>query len=278
MNLVPPQAESPARGSWRIVIEVRRIDAAVALSVLLHAILFALPGPKPPPPTSPPPSDRLDVVLNTPAQQVSPPPEPVPEKPRPVEKPQPRSAPRKVQPPPTPAPPSTIPETTPNPAPVPTPEQPPAMDMMAAVEARRAARRAAEGPRTPPSSPPPAEDAATRNLRTLAGGGEGVGGVFEVLHKGTRTGEFAFNGWRPELRNKWRVVIEVDAGQGGDIERAMVRRMIQLIREYYTGDFKWESHRLQRVVTLSARPEDQAGLEDFMMKEFFETPGVRAAR
>jgi len=105
-----------------------------------------------------------------------------------------------------------------------------------------------------------------------------VGGVFEVLHKGTRTGEFAFNGWRPELRNKWRVVIEVDAGQGGDIELAMVRRMIQLIREYYTGDFKWESQRLQRVVTLSARPEDQAGLEEFLMKEFFETPGVRAGR
>jgi hypothetical protein len=54
--------------------------------------------------------------------------------------------------------------------------------------------------------------------------------------------------------------------------------MILLIREYYSGDFKWESHRLQRVVTLSARPEDQAGLEEFMMKEFFDTPGVRPAR
>jgi hypothetical protein len=148
--------------------------------------------------------------------------------------------------------------------------------MLASLEARRAARRAAEGPRTPPSSAPPAEDAATRNLRSLTGN-EGVGGVFEILHKGPRTGEFAFNGWRPELRNKWRVVIEVDAGQGGNIELAMVRRMIQLIREYYTGDFKWESHRLQRVVTLSARPEDTSGLEDFMMQEFFET-GVRPAR
>ena len=277
MNLALPQAGPPARGSWRIVIEVRRIDAAVALSLLLHALLFALPGPKPPPPTPPATSDRMDVVLVNPAQAV-PLPEPVPERPRPVEKPQPRSAPRQVQPPPRPAPPSPIPESTPSPAPVPTPQEAPPIDMMASVEARRAARRAAEGPRTPPSSPPPAEDAATRNLRTLAGGGEGVGGVFEVLHKGTRTGEFAFNGWRPELRNKWRVVIEVDAGQGGDIELAMVRRMIQLIREYYTGDFKWESHRLQRVVTLSARPEDQAGLEEFLMKEFFETPGVRAGR
>jgi hypothetical protein len=149
--------------------------------------------------------------------------------------------------------------------------------MMAAVEARRAARRAAEGPRAPPAASPPAEDAATRNLRTLTGG-EGVGGVFEILHMGPRTGEFAFNGWRPEARNKWRQVIEVDAGQGGNLELAMVRRMITLIREYYSGDFKWESHRLQRVVTLSARPEDQSGLEEFMMKEFFETPAVNRAR
>lgn len=275
MNLVPPQAE-PARGAWRIVIEVRRIDVAVAVSVLLHAILFAMPGPRPPPPSPPAASERMDVVLVTPPQQAVTPPEPVPER-RPVDRPQPKTAPRQVAPT-RPAPISPQPETTPTPAPIPAPQEAPPVDMMAAVEARRAARRAAEGPRTPPASPPPAEDAATRNLRTLAGGGEGVGGVFEVLHKGTRTGEFAFNGWRPELRNKWRVVIEVDAGQGGDIERAMVRRMIQLIREYYAGDFKWESHRLQRVVTLSARPEDQAGLEDFLMKEFFETPGVRAGR
>ena len=217
MNFAPPQAAPPARGSWRIVIEIRRIDAAVALSVLLHVLLFALPGPRPPPPTPPAASEPLNVVLANPPQQLAPPPEPAPERPRPVEKPQPRSAPRQVQPRPTPAPPSPIPETTPTPAPVPTPREPPALDMMAAVEARRAARRAAEGPRTPPASPPVPEDAATRNLRTLAGGGEGVGGVFEVLHKGTRTGEFAFNGWRPEARNKWRVVIEVDAGQGGNL-------------------------------------------------------------
>jgi hypothetical protein len=171
-----------------------------------------------------------------------------------------------------------LPETTPAPSPIPTPNEPAPVDMLAALEARRAARRAAEGPRSAPSASPPAEDAATRNLRSLSGG-EGVGGVFEILHKGPRTGEFAFNGWRPELRNKWRVVIEVDAGQGGDIDLAMVRRMIQLIREYYSGDFKWESHRLQRVVTLSARPEDTSGLEEFMMKEFFETPSLpRPAR
>jgi hypothetical protein len=49
----------------------------------------------------------------------------------------------------------------------------------------------------------------------------------------------------------------------------MVKRMIGLIREHYQGDFNWDSHRLARVVILSAKPEDNAGLEDFMMMEFF---------
>jgi len=69
-------------------------------------------------------------------------------------------------------------------------------------------------------------------------------------------------------------VIEVDAGLHGNVELAMIRRMIVLIRTHYTGDFYWESHRLQRVVTLSARPEDNEGLEDFMMREFFGQPIV----
>ena len=51
--------------------------------------------------------------------------------------------------------------------------------------------------------------------------------------------------------------------------------MIELIRRYYQGDFNWESQRLDRIVTLSARTEDNAGLEEFMIKEFF---GARVAR
>jgi hypothetical protein len=41
------------------------------------------------------------------------------------------------------------------------------------------------------------------------------------------------------------------------------------MRTHYSGDFHWESHRLQRVIVLSARPEDQRRLEDFLMVEFF---------
>ena len=45
--------------------------------------------------------------------------------------------------------------------------------------------------------------------------------------------------------------------------------MIELIRTHYPGDFSWESRRLGRVVTLSARPQDSQELEAFLKKEFF---------
>jgi hypothetical protein len=47
--------------------------------------------------------------------------------------------------------------------------------------------------------------------------------------------------------------------------------MIVIIREHETEDFVWESQRLRRNVVLSARLQDNTGLEDFMMREFFPT-------
>jgi hypothetical protein len=165
-----------------------------------------------------------------------------------------------------------VPMTPQREAPARPPTTEPPMDMLAMIEERREKRRAAEAARRgPPAVEAPKEDAATRNLKTLTGR-EGVSGVFQILRKGTRTGEFAFNGWRQDARGQWREVYEVDAGLGGNIELAMVRRMIALIRTHYTGDFNWESYRLQRVVQLSARQEDNEGLEDFLMREFFGTP------
>jgi hypothetical protein len=158
----------------------------------------------------------------------------------------------------------------------------PQFDMLAMINARRDKRRAEDAaaaragappessgaPATPESS---ATESIARNLQSLGGGDEGVGGVFEILRKGTRTGEFSFNGFRGESQKRWREVIEVDAGAGGDIERAMVRSMIGLIRQHYTADFNWKSPRLGRVVVLSARPEDNAQLEEYLLREFFGT-------
>ena len=61
----------------------------------------------------------------------------------------------------------------------------------------------------------------------------------------------------------------MDAGPQGDVELAVVRRMIELIRSHFVGDFNWESQRLHRGIVMSARLEDNAGLEDLMMREFF---------
>ena len=51
--------------------------------------------------------------------------------------------------------------------------------------------------------------------------------------------------------------------------------MIELIRRYYKGDFNWESHRLGRVVVLSAAPEHNDELEAYLMREFFGSPLAR---
>jgi hypothetical protein len=64
-------------------------------------------------------------------------------------------------------------------------------------------------------------------------------------------------------------VIEVRKGDNSDIRIAVVRRMIAIIREHETENFLWESHRLGRQLTLSARARDNTELEAFMLQEFF---------
>jgi outer membrane biosynthesis protein TonB len=260
----------------------RGIATALALSLAAHLLVLTLtPKPRFDPigPMDEREPLRVEIVTRAPQAEVVPAPTPAPPQVRP--QPVPRPPPRTVRPAPVPAP--RVPQPTPEP-PKPAPEiapapRAPAFDMAAMIEARRQRRLAAEAAAARGAPPPepgvqsqdPAVASLNRNLQSLRGR-EGVGGIFQILHMGTRTGEFAFNGWRPDSQRQWREVIEVDAGPGGNLELAMVRRMIELIRTHYTGDFNWESHRLQRTVVLSARPEDSSGLEDFLMREFFDTP------
>ena len=158
------------------------------------------------------------------------------------------------------------------------PREPPSpTDFSSILDARRAQRRAVEEAIAQANAAARSQDQAgegaananiNRNLQSLGGGG-GTGGVFRIMSMDHRHGQFAFNGWMPQRSNGWREVIDVEAGPDGDLEIAMVRRMIELIRKHYQGNFNWESHRLGRVITLSARKEDTAGLETFMMREFF---------
>lgn len=261
---------------------------AVGLSLIAHAALLLIPI------TVPDKNASLSSevygpmtvrIVTPPAPEKAPqeaaPPPPRPEPPRPVTPPKaPVIAARKPtpdalkvpEPPPTPQPPAP-----------PAPREPaPPMDMAAMVEARRQQRLASRplGPGPDPNPPPPdkAQLAMNRNIQSLSRGEGGPGGVFQILRMGPRTAEFAFNGWRPNASRGWREVIEVDAGVGGNVELAVIRRMIALIRTHYQGDFNWESHRMGRVIVLSARPEDTAGLEDFLMREFFGTPVLNTQR
>ena len=264
-----------------IVIKVRRIDVAVVASLVAHLLFFAIPMRQRPVETlsgsaQPPMTVRLvdaaPAAVEAPRAAAEAAPAPVMPPPRPAPRSVPRERPRVVEPVarPTPIP---LQEAAP-----PRIAEPP-MDMMAAINARREQRRAAEAAAARGTRPPSEDELAVANIqRNLKSPGEGVGGVFQILSKGTRTAEFAFNGWRPDSERRWREVIEVDAGLGGDVDRAIVRRMIELIRSHYQGDFKWESHYLGRTVILSARAQDNEGLEDFLIREFFGTPTLGPRR
>jgi hypothetical protein len=134
--------------------------------------------------------------------------------------------------------------------------------MMAMVTAARARRRAMD------------EAAARENAAAAARDGEPT--AREVadanLNRNLQTLN-AFRGWTVSEADSKRLVIEVDAGNLGNVQLATVKRMIELIRTHYTGDFNWESHRLGRTVTMSARPADNAELEAFLMREFFSEHG-----
>jgi hypothetical protein len=145
--------------------------------------------------------------------------------------------------------------------------------MMSYVNAARARRQAAENAEAREAEAegnghvPTADEVRTANiLRNLQS--SGTNGIFQILNISVRTARFSFRAWTTDASNPRRETIEVDAGPAGNIELAVVRRMIELIRNYYQGDFNWESQRVGRVI-LSARKADTAQLEDFLMREFF---------
>jgi hypothetical protein len=288
----------------------RRLWAALGLSVLVHlALVWKIPQVTPLRPSDEAKERGPLIVQLTPPpgapaprpQESAPRPrEPVPRAREPVSKPQPRAAPRvpekaleRSRPPPpviarsVPAPDApSVPRETPPPATAPPAPRPPA-DLAAYVEARRRARGETPAPpRTPEVAAPnaPAEDENARANRIAAANlglgrkptfGQDTrkgGGVFQITRRGYDYAEFLFYGWNKDISRNTTQLIEVRKGSESNIEVAIVRRMIAIIREHEDGDFLWESPRLNRTVTLSARPRDEAGLQAFLMREFFEDP------
>jgi hypothetical protein len=97
------------------------------------------------------------------------------------------------------------------------------------------------------------------------------GGIFEITRMTYDDAEFLFFGWNQQAKRRMTQAFEVRLGANSDMRIAVVRKMIELIREYEKGDFRWESYRLGRIIVLSARPEDNAALEEFMLHEFFDS-------
>ena len=268
---------------------------AFIVSLLIHAIIlfFVVPKIKQAPEVEPLP---FEVVLAQPEATPQPPiseplPEPLPEPtPEPVEKPKPVKKPKVMTKPASKIPkPSdfSVPDVmaTPKPAPdklptkpdEPEPNEKPTdkpVDMMAYVNKKRAERDAQEADATRINAEAVAKEKGPseeekRDAKIKSNFQNGTNGIFEITSLGGQNATFTFLGWMSDYSASHRQYFEVEAPRGQDVRRVMMRRMISLIREHYQGDFNWESHRLGRTISLSARPEDGSGLEDFLMIEFF---------
>jgi len=279
------------------VVVIPRIRVTFAMSIVIHiAALWILLPRLPlllPGPDDAKITDRLQVQLDLPTQPV--PTQAAPATPPPRETRQiltararpPGAPPRQAAPELVVPKPEALPIPTPPPAPPPVVEPPKAYppvegDLASLIEARRRAR----GESTAPS----AETDSERRDRIVASNMPASqsplagqqrkrgGGLFEITRMAYDDGEFRFFGWHRDAGRKLPQVIEVRLGNNADMRIAIVRRMIALIRETEQGDISWDSYRLGRVVELSARPADNASLEEFMMHEFFDNIGPAANR
>jgi outer membrane biosynthesis protein TonB len=256
---------------------------AFVISILVHALIlfFVVPKLKQEQESAP---SILVVELAPPAQKeaVKPlPQEPMPE-PLPEPLPEP-SKPKKIitQKPSKTLKPSTfnVPDVlaTPKPAPEKLPQpQAPAnapTDMASYIAQQRAKREAQEGVAARENAvAAAAEQGLTeeqkRDERIKNNLKSGTNGIFEIKHREAKSASFSFKGWT-DYSNVKLQYYEVEASDGQDVRLVMIRRMIAIIREHYDGDFPWESQRLRRTITKSAKLEDSAELEDFLMQEFF---------
>ena len=258
----------------------------VGISIALHVALLAyvLFSPSTRIVLKPPAKEGEMVWVAPLAQKPAPKPEkpakPEPKKPQPVReqrvakavsKPAPAAPRQEVYVPPVQAPMKTI-----------TPVQ--EEDMQARVEAARK-RRAQDNPQ--PQAEPEETEAQRANRvaranimgaqgRNAAGERDETGGVFQVTNRTSLSADFKFRGWNTNFKRQWLQQYHVEVGSAPDIETAVVRKMIEVIRKEKPGEFPWDSQRLGKVVTMNADVRYQAELEAFLLKEIF--PEYRRAR
>ncbi|XYJ10195.1 hypothetical protein ACSUZJ_22950 [Telluria sp. B2] len=263
--------------------ERRTSRTGLAVTILLHLLLVALYfyEPERPEKKARPPSGG-EIVYVAPLAKPPPPQAQAPQKTsKPSKNPsQPRlSTPRVERLPDT----ITLPEEKPvivdkapppEPKPEPKAEEAPPMDMAEYIARRRAQRGATE------PSPSEEESEAARGTRNALANIAAInnrgrddsnqsGGIFSISNRTFHSMDLKFRGWNPSFKRRWLTSVTVEQGSEPDVETAVVKKMIELIRREKSGDFEWESHRLGRVVTMSARPQDTAELQAFLMKEMF---------
>ena len=271
----------PTKSDRHLNIRVsRNTSIAIAISLIIHAVIlfFVLPQLIKPNSVFPPPQ-ALTITLNKPQPQKLA--EPEPAKPEP---PKPEPKPKKMVKKETPTPPVIatqklqtnnqfqVPTKQPEPPKTTPADQP--VDMMALVNANRQRRQSEEQAATAKERGTPNEDQRDAVIkRNLAQ--EGTNGIFQVREVGLHTAQLSFKGWKNNYNNARLEIFDVQAKPNETIELAIVRKMIVIIRKDYSGDFEWESQRLGRSITKSARIEDTAELEQFLMREMFQNHGFR---
>ena len=270
------------------------IQLAVVLSVLAHiALMMGLPQVRLPSFEKPAWGDgptSLSVNLVPPSLPVpSAPPTALRVPPSSTPRAPPQEAARAQPRPPAAASERPVPNISPSPPGVATAIVPPAQtysggDLSSYIEARRRARADAATSRGNDSNPAPTADDKERGDRVVSAnlGAQRApafgydpsrkGGAFQLQRVGYNDAELIFYGWNKELRRNMAQLIEVQRGGNSDIRIAVVRRIIEVIRDFERGDFLWESARQGRTLTLSAHPRDNSALEEFMMHEFFGGP------
>jgi hypothetical protein len=214
--------------------------------------------------------------------------EPAP--PTPMVRPVPRRMlpkPMAVPPPPVIATPQPAPSITvaPPPPSVPPPQaatpaasQPQLSGDLASYIAERRRARGESGDATVDPETQRRNDAIASNLASLQNSTFGNvpqngGGTFQIRRMEFDAAQVTFFGWNRDIHKRTFQVLDVRRGGNASINLAIVRRIIEVIRDHEQGDFRWDSHRLGREITLSARASDNAELEGFMMKEFFTESG-----
>ena len=273
-------AHAPGYGEQRVN------RTGIAVTVLLHLLLLALFLLRPPEkkPSVLPPGGAIAYIT---------PPKPKAERPEP-----PKAAPKKTRPQPVKksAPPrvdmARLPDTITLPAePPPPPPKPevepepskmakvdPAEDMTAMIEARRRARGQSEQ-LSEESDAERGNRLARANIAAANGrksGQGGADGAFSVSDQSFNTAQVKLNtkflgSTRPSLKQE-----RADLGNERDIETAVVKKLIEMLRRENFIDFNFTSQRLGRSFPMSTRPEHRAELEAVLLRELY--PDYRPPR